>query len=1029
VVKNEPAPRALKKKVTVHERTKKKKKKKKEFEFFFFFFGFVFFLPSEMRRQTLAAHSPQPTVKKRNDKDDKDGDDELTANRNGLRRSRATLGFGGRARADRERSNATVLVRQVDLSDGKTRGHWPRECVQGLTLQILRVNANEIERIPRELLYAQVHSLGWRTTLIELDLRSNQLRSLPVEITQLASLRTLLVSDNRLKRLPAEASGWRSLETLDVARNRLNALPTQLSLCLRLKTLNVDGNPLKSPPERFVSRGLHAMLAFLSHQARLDDQQRSKSKRRRRQWRRQIANDDDDDARPARFSAAVMPVSASVSASSSMASNSGGGDSRQLRRQISGLHRLPVQSAIALARADQVEHRQASDDDDSDDDSLAHSSSSAITPRIQQPRIQQAASKAASVRRVKRGHRRKMSFTTDDLPSAPARKVAVREPVVCDLEQLMPEQPRSASDEAPIAPSIAPLPLTELRESSAEIEAQMWRAGLSQTYRERSPSMVLADFFALNFRRAEEAADAEQSERERLVDEQRALQTQFRLSRQRVNRQAAVQKAVRRATSTTSLIVPSSSSSSSSQATSQPTPTPPQQASRVRSMTAKILPSFVSKKFAGRDKGDEKQEKDEGEALFLQRYASELSLDDYFFLQSTPRRVYRSLSSLPVAIGCRAAADELLAAAAAARRYDDPSLPSPSSPSSLSAADIDNVYGCVSSTYPLRNPTSDSLEREGSPPCDTFRFARIESAGISVAVVADGCGWGEKSRRAAIDASGAFVDYALRLEPAHCETVRDVGFHMLRAMAHAHNAVTEFKAEWECGTTTLVGAMIVPVDDADNDNGDDDDNDDDATTTTTTTFLLRRRMALVVCSVGDCKVALHSADTHQVVDVTAGNRQNLSNPCDPGGRLGACNDNGSPDLRNLSLYYANIFEGDLLMLMSDGVHDNMDAETLGLQPRDFGIDGPRWDDVPLAEGDRCKSLFMQQQLARILVNVSAARETTPPKRIVDAVIDHCHRVTEPTRHFLETQPMQRVPQDYRRFPGKPDHTTFLCFRV
>ena len=35
-----------------------------------------------------------------------------------------------------------------------------------------------------------------------------------------------------------------------------------------------------------------------------------------------------------------------------------------------------------------------------------------------------------------------------------------------------------------------------------------------------------------------------------------------------------------------------------------------------------------------------------------------------------------------------------------------------------------------------------------------------------------------------------------------------------------------------------------------------------------------------------------------------------------------------PDLRNLSLYYHEFEEGDLLLLMSDGVHDNLDPEVL-----------------------------------------------------------------------------------------------------
>lgn len=58
-------------------------------------------------------------------------------------------------------------------------------------------------------------------------------------------------------------------------------------------------------------------------------------------------------------------------------------------------------------------------------------------------------------------------------------------------------------------------------------------------------------------------------------------------------------------------------------------------------------------------------------------------------------------------------------------------------------------------------------------------------------------------------------------------------------------------------------------------------------------------------------------------DITTGNRQNIHSVNDPGGRIGPQLPNGAPDLGNLRLYSVSCDEGDYILLMSDGVHDNL----------------------------------------------------------------------------------------------------------
>eukprot|EP00009_Paramoeba_aestuarina_P010069 CAMPEP_0201542768 /NCGR_PEP_ID=MMETSP0161_2-20130828/72214_1 /ASSEMBLY_ACC=CAM_ASM_000251 /TAXON_ID=180227 /ORGANISM="Neoparamoeba aestuarina, Strain SoJaBio B1-5/56/2" /LENGTH=263 /DNA_ID=CAMNT_0047950447 /DNA_START=621 /DNA_END=1409 /DNA_ORIENTATION=- len=103
-------------------------------------------------------------------------------------------------------------------------------------------------------------------------------------------------------------------------------------------------------------------------------------------------------------------------------------------------------------------------------------------------------------------------------------------------------------------------------------------------------------------------------------------------------------------------------------------------------------------------------------------------------------------------------------------------------------------------------------------------------------------------------------------------------------------------------------------------------------------------------SVGDCKAFAFSQKKRMFMDITCGNRLTSRDPTDPGGRLGPSSTNGKmeesgvlPDLRNLSLYFHEFEEGDLLLLMSDGVHDNLDPQILGYSPLSFGIPCESWD--------------------------------------------------------------------------------------
>ena len=79
----------------------------------------------------------------------------------------------------------------------------------------------------------------------------------------------------------------------------------------------------------------------------------------------------------------------------------------------------------------------------------------------------------------------------------------------------------------------------------------------------------------------------------------------------------------------------------------------------------------------------------------------------------------------------------------------------------------------------------------------------------------------------------------------------------------------------------------------------------------------------------------------QDVNTDMTTRKTVCDARDSGGRLGPANNEKAADplycadLSNLSLFGLPCEEGDLIVLMTDGVHDNLDPQHLGKRPVDM----------------------------------------------------------------------------------------------
>ena len=92
----------------------------------------------------------------------------------------------------------------------------------------------------------------------------------------------------------------------------------------------------------------------------------------------------------------------------------------------------------------------------------------------------------------------------------------------------------------------------------------------------------------------------------------------------------------------------------------------------------------------------------------------------------------------------------------------------------------------------------------------------------------------------------------------------------------------------------------------------------------------------------------------------------------------------------------------MLILVTDGVSDNFDPKLLGI------------DEVSSKMEWACQR--MRELLARAF----------NPVQVVKVLLTLCMATTETSRDWHESGTAGKLPEDYRKYPGKMDHCTCLC---
>eukprot|EP01105_Mastigella_eilhardi_P021063 TRINITY_DN5069_c0_g1_i1.p1 TRINITY_DN5069_c0_g1~~TRINITY_DN5069_c0_g1_i1.p1 ORF type:complete len:484 (+),score=134.25 TRINITY_DN5069_c0_g1_i1:28-1452(+) len=316
------------------------------------------------------------------------------------------------------------------------------------------------------------------------------------------------------------------------------------------------------------------------------------------------------------------------------------------------------------------------------------------------------------------------------------------------------------------------------------------------------------------------------------------------------------------------------------------------------------------------------------------------------------------------------------------------------------------LWSRMISTYPIvTNRKTGKKAREGDPIAD--QIAGLVYQNRVVLAVADGCNWGPRPYKAAHDASRGLIAYMEKQFTAEFESqdntqtkdTSEIGRLLLLGLHEANKKITEDLLDvWEAGTTTLLSCCICKLADSDG-------------------------WAVMLASVGDCKGFIWNKGSGTLHELTISSR--AMDLKDPGGRLGPYVGDGLPDLRNLQLYFQPCQEGDIVLLTTDGMYDNLDPAMLGRTPDSLGLDNKAsWNDI---DGDlvcEAKNKFRLKKLKDLM-----KKKEWNPQNLIETLMTHAWETTTNVREFMSTQPGACQPKNHKDYPGKMDHTSAVAFCV
>ncbi|MDY7004722.1 MAG: leucine-rich repeat domain-containing protein, partial [Cyanobacteriota bacterium] len=130
----------------------------------------------------------------------------------------------------------------------------PESISQLTNLTWLYLHGNKLTTLPESI--SQLTNLTW------LYLHGNKLTTLPESITQLTNLTWLNLHNNQLTTLPESITQLTNLTQLNLHGNKLTTLPESISQLTNLTRLDLSENPLETPPIEIAKKGIKAIREY-----------------------------------------------------------------------------------------------------------------------------------------------------------------------------------------------------------------------------------------------------------------------------------------------------------------------------------------------------------------------------------------------------------------------------------------------------------------------------------------------------------------------------------------------------------------------------------------------------------------------------------------------------------------------------------------------------------------------------------------------------------------------------------------------
>ncbi len=295
----------------------------------------------------------------------------------------------------------------------------------------------------------------------------------------------------------------------------------------------------------------------------------------------------------------------------------------------------------------------------------------------------------------------------------------------------------------------------------------------------------------------------------------------------------------------------------------------------------------------------------------------------------------------------------------------------------------DYIYGLSLSLYEETQPTDGTLYRVvGDPVADVYG-AIVRSNNIILSI-ADGVSWGKKPRLAARCAVRTSIEYLSNNLDGKITSSSAIFSLLKNCVLACQDCILQNRAT----LTTLSTAIVCP--------------------------LSRSNLwGVFVVSIGDSPIFVYSPHSRNTIELTIGSNPPIRDPKNSGGALGPAI-GIEPDLENLCYSFVPVMSNDTVILMTDGVSDNLiHPPNTVCQNLETLLNKHKTE-----HGD---SISAQSMAACLMNNVV---ELTEEKRRFNGVC---------IKEGIEAKAKARVDQEFAQIlnniSGKLDHATVLTYQI